>query len=244
MHGALTIARREFASYFATPLAPVFLVIFLGVAAALPFFIGGFFDRDEADLRLFFSFHPWLYLVLVPAIGMRLWAEERKSGTLELLMTLPITPGQAVVGKFIAGWAFLTLALALTLPMWITVNYLGHPDNGVIVASYVGSWLLSGAMLAVASCFSAATRNQVVAFILAVLALFLLLMSGLEIVLAFFRGWAPPILIELVTGLSLLDHFTSITKGVIDAPGIVFFAGLIALGLFATALVLEARKAR
>ncbi len=244
MRGIAVIARREFASYFATPLAPVFLVIFLGVSAALPFFIGGFFERNQADLQSFFSFHPWLYLVLVPAIGMRLWAEERKSGTLELLMTLPLTMGEAVVGKFLAAWAFVTLGLLLTVPMWVTVNYLGSPDNGVILASYIGSWLLAGAMLAVASCFSATTRNQVVAFILSVIVLFLLLMSGLEIVLAFFRSWAPHAVLEMVTGLSLLTHFTAITKGVIDLPGLIFFCSLMALGLFATAAVLGARKAQ
>jgi ABC-2 type transport system permease protein len=238
------VARREFLGYFATPLAPVFLVIFLGVSAALPFYIGGFFDRNIADLEPFFSFHPWLYMVLVPAIGMRLWAEEHRNGTLELLMTLPISPAAAVIGKFVAAWGFLTLALALTFPIWITVNYLGSPDNGVIVASYIGSWLLAGSMLAVASACSAATRNQVIAFILAVVVSFLLLMSGLELVLAFFRGWAPQFVVDLIASLSLLTHFESIMRGVIDAPGLVFFGSLIALGLFATSILVEARKGR
>ena len=238
------IFRREFFAYFSTPLAAVFLVIFLSVAAALPFYIGDYFDRNLADLQPFFSFHPWLYMVLVPAIGMRLWAEERKTGTLELLMTLPITMGQAVIGKFLAAWAFLALALALTFPMWITVNYLGHPDNGVIVSSYIGSCLLSGAMLAIASAFSAVTRNQVVAFILGVVGSFLLLMSGLELVLAFFRAWMPQFMVDLISRLSLLTHFTTMTKGVIDLPSLVFFFSLMALGLFATSTALYARKAR
>ena len=242
MRAIAAITKREFSSYFATPLAPVFLVIFLGVAAAMPFFIGGFFDHGTADMQSFFSFHPWLYLVLVPAIGMRLWAEERKTGTLELLMTLPLTTGEAVIGKFLAAWAFVTLALALTFPMWITVNYLGNPDNGVILASYIGSWLLAGSMLAVTSCFSALTGNQVIAFILSVIALFLLLMSGLEIVLSFFRAWAPHAILEMVMGLSLLTHFSETTKGVIDLAGIVYFTSLMALGLFITAIVLDGKK--
>ena len=242
MRAIWVITRREFLAYFATPLAPVFLVIFLGVSAALPFFIGGFFDHGSADLQSFFSFHPWLYLVLVPAIGMRLWAEERKTGTLELLMTLPITMGEVVIGKFLAAWGFITLALVLTAPMWITVNYLGHPDNGVILASYIASWLLAGSMLAVASCFSAATRNQVIAFILSAIALFILLMSGLEMVLALFRSWAPRAVVETIMGLSLLSHFTEMTKGLVDLPGVIFFFSLMALGLFATTIMLDAKK--
>jgi ABC-2 type transport system permease protein len=244
MRGIAIVAKREFAGYFATPLAVVFLVIFLGVSAALPFFIGGFFDHNDASLQSFFSFHPWIYLVLVPAIGMRLWAEERKSGTVELLMTLPLTMGDLVIGKFLAGWAFITLALALTFPMWITINYLGSPDNGVVLAGYIASWFLAGSMLAVTSCFSACTRNQVIAFILSVIALFILLMSGLEIVLAFFRIWAPHAMLQMVSGLSLLTHYASMTKGVIDLAGAIFFVSLMALGLFATAIVLEGKKAR
>jgi ABC-2 type transport system permease protein len=243
-HALIPLFRREFAGYFATPLAVVFLVIFLGLAAALPLYIGGFFERDQADLAPFFSFHPWLYMVLVPAIGMRLWAEERKSGTLELLMTLPVTPGAAVVAKFLAGWAFLALALALTFPLWLTVNYLGHPDNGVILAGYFGSFLLSGALLAIASCFSALTRNQVVAFILAVVASFLALLSGLDLVLGFFRALAPHIVVDLVASLSLLTHFTGMTKGLIDLRGLIFFASTIALGLYATTLILILRRGR
>ena len=244
MRPVLTIARREFMGYFASPLAPVFLVIFLSMAAALPFYVGGFFERNIADLEPFFSFHPWLYMMLVPAIGMRLWAEERRSGTIELLMTLPVTPGQAVLGKFIAAWGFLTLALALTFPIWITVNWLGHPDNGVIAASYVASWLMAGAMLAVCSAVSAVTSNQVVAFVLGVVGSFLLLMSGLEIVLAFFRPWAPRLIVDLIASLSLLTHFQTMSHGVIDLPALVYFASLMTLGLFATALIVGQGRAR
>jgi ABC-2 type transport system permease protein len=244
MRGVLTIARREFLAYFSSPIAPVFLVIFLSLAAALPFYVGGFFERNIADMEPFFSFHPWLYMILVPAIGMRLWAEERRTGTIELLMTLPLTPAQAVFGKFAAAWAFLTLALALTFPMWVTVNWLGQPDNGVIVASYIASWLMAGAMLAVCSAVSAVTSNQVVAFVLGVAGSFLLLMSGLEIVLGFFRSFAPRLLVDLVASLSLLTHFTSMTHGVIDLPALVYFASLMGLGLFVTALIVGTGRAR
>jgi ABC-2 type transport system permease protein len=236
--------RREFAGYFATPLAVVFLVIFLSLSAALPLYVGGFFERDQADLMPFFEFHPWLYMVLVPAIGMRLWAEERKSGTLELLLTLPVTIGEAVLAKFLAGWAFLTLALALTFPMWITVNYLGHPDNGVILSGYFGSFLLAGALLAIASCFSALTRNQVIAFVLAVVASFLALLSGLDLVLNFFRAWAPRFVVDLVSSLSLLTHFDTLTKGLVDLRGLVFFGSTMVLGLYATVLILTMRRGR
>jgi len=183
-----TVFRRELASYFATPVAYVFIVIFLVLAGAMTFYYGEFYERGRADLQPFFGFHPWLYLFLVPAIAMRLWAEERKSGTIELLLTLPITMWQAVLAKFLAAWAFVAIALALTFPIWFTVNYLGDPDNGVIVASYLGSLLMAGAFLAIGSCLSAATRNQVVAFILTVVICFLLLMAGFPLVLGHFQG--------------------------------------------------------
>src|SRR5487761_1164892 len=165
MRNVLTIFRREFASYFATPLAYVFIVIFLVLAGVLTFFLGDFFERGQADLRPFFMFHPWLYLVLIPALSMRLWAEERKSGTIELFLTLPIRIGEAVLGKFLAAWCFAGIALFLTFPFWITVNFLGHPDNGVILASYAASWLMAGAILAIGAAISASTKNQVVAFV-------------------------------------------------------------------------------
>src|SRR5580700_3098091 len=164
MRRTFAIFRRELSGYFATPLAYVFIVIFLVLAGALTFFLGNFFDRGQDDLVAFFSFHPWLYLVFIPALSMRLWAEERKSGTIELFLTLPISMSAAVLGKFLAAWAFAGIALALTFPFWITVNYLGSPDNGVILASYVGSFLLAGGYLAIGACISAATNNQVIAF--------------------------------------------------------------------------------
>ena len=243
MRNALIIARRELVAYFASPLAYVFIVIFLALAGALGFYVGGFFARGQADLASFFLFHPWLFMILVPAIGMRLWAEERRSGTIELLMTLPITPIEAVLGKFLASWAFTTIALALTFPMWLTVNYLGQPDNGVIVASYVGSWLMAGAFLALSACISALTKNQVIAFVVGAAASFLFLMSGLDLVLDAFRGWAPGYLVDLVASLSFLTHFASVAKGVIDLPTVVFLVSLMLLCLFINTQVIEIEKA-
>lgn len=240
---AMVVMRRELTSYFATPVAYVFIVIFLVMSAAFTFYLGGFYEREIADLEPFFRFHPWLYLFLVPAVGMRLWAEERKSGTIELLLTLPITASEAVIGKFVAAWLFVGLALALTFPIWITVNVLGDPDNGVIVAGYVGSWLMAGGFLAISACLSAATRNQVVAFILAVAVCFGFLLSGLPMVLDLFRGWLPQALVDGIANLSFLMHFDSISRGVIDLRNVIYFALVIGFWLVANRIVLEIRKA-
>jgi ABC-2 type transport system permease protein len=237
------IFRRELASYFATPVAYVFIVIFLLLSSSLTFLLAKFYEAGQADLDAFFNFHPWLYLFLVPAIAMRLWAEERKSGSIELLMSLPVTLPQAVWGKFLAAWAFVGIALVLTFPIWITVNYLGSPDNGAILAAYVGSLLMAGGFLAIGACMSALTRNQVVAFILAVTVCFIFTMSGLPLVLDFFEGWAWQPLVDAIGGLSFLTHFQSIAKGVIDLRDLVYFALVIALWLAATAIVLDMKKA-
>jgi len=237
------LLKRELASYFATPVAYVFIVIYLVMAAAFTFYLGGFYEREIADLDPFFRFHPWLYLFLVPAIGMRLWAEERKYGTVELLLTLPVTPTEAVLGKFLAAWAFVGLALALTFPIWITVNVLGDPDNGVIIAAYLGSWLMAGGFLAISACLSAATRNQVVAFILAVVVCFLFLLSGLPMVLDVFRGWLPQPLVDAIANLSFLVHYSSLSRGVIDLRDLVYFALVIGFWLTANRIVLELKKA-
>ncbi len=243
MKNIVIIARRELAAYFATPLAYVFIVTFLAGAGAVTFFMGDFFGRRQADLQAFFSFHPWLFLVLIPAVGMRLWAEERKSGTIELLMTLPVTTTEAVAGKFVAAWLFTGIALVLTFPIWISVNYLGDPDNGVIVASYVGSFLMAGALLALASCLSALTRNQVIAFVIAAAASFLFLMSGLDLVLGLVRSWAPSYVIDMISSLSFLTHFLTIADGVLPLPAIVFFLSMIAVCLFINAQIVELKKA-
>ncbi|MBX3688162.1 ABC transporter permease subunit [Dokdonella sp.] len=239
----LTIFKRELRSYFATPVAYVFIVIFLLLAGAFAFYLGGFYERGQADLQPFFTFHPWLYLFLVPAVSMRLWAEERKSGTIELLLTLPVTLWQAVLGKFFAAWAFIAIALALTFPIWLTVNYLGRPDNGVIFASYLGSLLMAGAFLAIGSCLSAATRNQVVAFILTVAICFVLLLAGYPLVLGAIGSIAPQGVVDAVAGLSFLTHFEAIGKGVIDLRDLVYFVLTIAVWLYASTLVIDMKKA-
>ncbi|MDH4124847.1 MAG: ABC transporter permease [Gammaproteobacteria bacterium] len=235
--------RRELHSYFATPVAYVFMVIFLMLMGAFTFYLGNFYERGQADLQAFFSFHPWLYLFLVPAIAMRLWAEERKSGTIELLMTLPVTPLQAVLGKFLAAWAFAGIALALTFPVWITVNYLGDPDNGAILAAYIGSLLMAGGFLAIGSCLSAVTRNQVIAFILTVVVCFGFLLAGFPLVLDAFSGWAPQLLIDGIASLSFLTHFSAISKGVIDLRDLLYFALLISAFLYANTIVLGWKQA-
>jgi ABC-2 type transport system permease protein len=244
MRNIRIIAKRELKSYFATPVAFVFIVIFLALTGAFAFYMGGFFSRGQADLEPFFAYHPWLYLLFIPAISMRLWAEERKSGTIENLMTLPISTSEAVIGKFLAAWLFSGISLALTFPIWITVNVLGEPDNGVILASYAGSFLMAGGFLSIGSCLSALTKNQVIAFIAAATVCFLFTMSGVDLVLNFFRIWAPDILVDTVASFSFLTHFNAVTKGVIEADDLVFFASLIVFWLFANVVVVELRKAR
>jgi ABC-2 type transport system permease protein len=243
MRGLGSIFRREFGGYFATPVAYVFICIFLFSAGLFTFFVGQFFQRGQADLWAFFSFLPWLYLFLMPALSMRLWAEERRSGTLELLLTLPVGLGAVVVGKFLAAWAFTAVALACTFPMWLAVSYLGQPDHGVIVAGYVGSLLMAGGYLAIGSCLSAVTKNQVVAFVLAVAVSFLFTVSGTAIVLSFFAGWAPQVLVDAIASFSFLRHFNSIIEGVIDLRDLVFFGSLIAAWLYATTAIVDMRKA-
>ncbi len=243
LRNTLVIFRRELASYFATPLAYVFIVIFLVMAGVLAFFLGNFFDRGQADLQPFFSFHPWLYLVLIPALAMRLWAEERKSGTIELFLTLPISMPAAVLGKFLASWAFSGIALLLTFPFWITVNYLGSPDNGVILAAYIGSFLMAGAFLSVGAAISALTKNQVIAFVVTAALSFILTVTGSALVLDFLTGWAPEAVSRTIASFSFLTHFNAIVRGVIDLRDIVFFTSVIAAFLFANAILVDLKKA-
>jgi ABC-2 type transport system permease protein len=244
MAATLTILRRELSAYFASPLAYVFIVIFLVLAGGLTFYLGAWLDRGQADLQVFFSWHPWLYLFLVPAVGMRLWAEERKTGTIEFLMTQPVTTLEAVLGKFLAAWLFVGIALVLTFPIWLTANWLGHPDNGVIAAGYLGSWLMAGGLLAISAAVSALTRNQVIAFVLSAAICFLFLMSGLELVQAAFRGWAPEALIDTIAGLSVLTTFDGIARGVIDLRDLVMFGSLIAIALLINVTLVELNKGR
>ncbi len=235
--------KRELQSYFATPVAYVFIVIYLVLMGTFTFYLGRFYERGQADLSSFFNFHPWLYLFLVPAISMRLWAEERKTGSIELLMTMPITAWQAVLGKYLAAWAFTGIALALTFPVWITVNYLGSPDNGAILAGYVGSFLMAGGFLAIGACLSATTQNQVIAFVITVVVCFGFLLSGFPLVLDLFSGWAPQALVDGVASLSFLTHFANISKGVIDFRDLIYFGLLIGTFLYANTIVLQWKQA-
>ncbi|MHC4910874.1 MAG: ABC transporter permease subunit, partial [Planctomycetota bacterium] len=187
--------------------------------------------------------HPWLYLFLIPAVSMRLWAEERRSGTIELLMTLPLPQWASVVGKYLAAWAFTGIALVLTFPVWITVNILGDPDNGVICAAYIGSFLMAGGFLAIGSCVSAMTKSQVIAFVLTVVLCFGFLLAGFPPVLDFFSGWAPQTIVDAIASFSFLTHFDAISKGVIDARDLIFFLTLIALALAVNTIVIDMRKA-
>jgi ABC-2 type transport system permease protein len=242
MSPTLIVARRELAGYFATPVAYVFIVIFLVLSGALTFTLGGFFARGQADLSPFFNFVPWLFLFLVPALTMRLWAEERRLGTIELLLTLPITQWQAVLGKFLAAWAFCAVALALTFPLWVTINLLGNPDNGVALSGYVGCLMMAGAYLAIGAALSAATKNQVIAFVLAVAVCFVFAAAGSPIVTDFLSQRVP-LLAEVARGLSLTERFNGFARGIIALRDIVYFASFILFFLFLNAVVLDHRKA-
>lgn len=244
MTGFSAIFRREVSSYFTTPLALVFLVVFLVISGIFTFYVGNFFFRGQADLQPFFTFQPWLYLFLAPALAMRLWAEERRSGTLELLLTLPISPAAAVAAKFAAAWLVAGLALALTVPLWLTASYLGDPDHGVIFASYIGSFLMLGGYLAVGSFMSALTRNQVLAFVGGASVCFLLTVSGLPLVLGAFEGWAPQGLITTISNMSFLQHFTAIQRGVLDLRDVLYFAGVITAFLGGSYVLIQSGKVR
>lgn len=243
-----TITKRELVAYFASPVAYVFIVIFLLLTGFFTFFLGGFFERGEASLLSFFPWLPWLYLFLVPAIGMRLWSEERRMGTMELLLTFPITAWQAIVGKFLASWLFLLLALVLTFPIWMTVNYLGNPDNGVIFAGYVGSFLMAGAYLAISCMTSAITRNQVVSFVIAVVLCLALVLAGLPpaiqfielLVSKFTDSQAIP---HAVAAFSFMTHFEAFHRGVIDSRDVFFFLAVIAFSLFTTSVIIRNHRA-
>lgn len=243
MNHLLIITKRELSSYFVTPLAYVFILIFLVLSGVFTFYMGNFFERGQADLAPFFNFHPWLYLFLVPAISMRLWSEERKSGSIELLLTLPIRKADAVIGKFVAAWIFTGIALLLTFPLWITVNYLGDPDNGAIFAGYLGSWLMAGGFLAIGSCMSAVSKSQVIAFIVTGIVCLLFILAGFPLVLNLFQDWVPLIVLDAVASLSFLVHFSSISKGILSLQDILYFISVIVTWLVATMVVVEIKRA-
>lgn len=239
-----TIAKRELSGYFASPVAYVFIVIFLLLVGFFTFMLGFFFERGEASLReSFFLWHPWLYLFLVPAVGMRLWSEERRQGTMELLLTMPITSWQAIFGKFLASWLFLGLALVLTFPVVLTVNYLGDPDNGVIFGAYVGSFLLAGAYLAISCITSAMTRNQVISFILSVVVCLFLILAGWPPVTRMFENLVDsPRLVEAVAAFSVMTHFDGFQRGVIGTRDVIFFLAMIGFSLFTTSVIIRAHR--
>jgi ABC-2 type transport system permease protein len=242
MRNVMIIAGRELAAYFATPVATVFIVIFLVLQGTLTFNLGGFFDRGQADLNPFFSFIPWVFLLLIPAITMRLWAEERRLGTIELLLTLPVTQTEAVVGKFLAAWAFCAIALALTFPFVITVNLLGNPDNGVIASGYVGALLVAGAFLAIGSAISAATKNQVIAFVLAVAVCFIFAVASYPVVTEFLSR-NMPVLADIARRIAVLERFQDFTRGIVSVRDLIFFATFIGFWLFLNTVLVEQRKA-
>ena len=239
MRQFLSITKRELISYFATPVAYVFITIFLLLSGLFTFYLGNFFEIGQASLGSFFEWHPWLYLFLVPAITMRLWSEEKKSGTIELLTTLPVSTLNIVLGKFMAAWLFTLLALILTFPMWITVNYLGNPDNGVIMASYIGSLLMSGGYLSIGIFISSLTKNQVIAFIVSVTVCFLFTVSGLPIVLDFFSNWAGEAITDIIASFSFLANYSDISRGIIDFRTLVYFLSLIVLFLYLNVITLD-----
>ena len=244
MSALVAILRREFAAYFATPLASVFLVTYLALAALFAFQVGGLYERGQADLRPLFQYMPWLALFLVSAVSMRLWAEERRQGTLELLLTLPCSTWSLVLGKFLAAWAFACVAIALTVPIWITVAWLGDPDHGAALAGYVASALLTGAFLAVGGFISSLTRNQVNAFVACAAACFLLLLAGYPVVLDFFAQWMPRRGVEAIAGMGALTHFDGIARGVVDLRDGAYFVSLTGALLWMTVISVESRKAR
>jgi ABC-2 type transport system permease protein len=239
-----TITKRELGAYFGSPLAYVFIVIFLLLCGFFTFMVGGFFERGEASLvRPFFDWHPWFYLFLVPAVGMRLWAEERRVGTIELLLTMPVTAWQAIMGKFLASWLFLGLALLLTFPVVVTVNYLGDPDNGVIFTGYIGSWLMAGAYLAISCLTSAMTRAQVVSFIVSLVICLFLILAGFPPVINLLESWAQPWLVDAIASFSVITHFDGFQKGVLDSRDVLFFLSLIVFSLFSTSVILRGHRA-
>jgi ABC-2 type transport system permease protein len=244
MTAVTAVMRRELGSFFATPVAYVFLMIFLVAAGLLTFYGGDFYDRGLADLQPFFAVHPWLYLILAPAMAMPLWAEEQRSGTIELLLSLPLSSTQAMVAKFLAAWLFIGVALVLTFPLWITVNYLGHPDNGVILAGYLGSWLMAGAFVAIGICMSAATNSQIVAFLLTASVCFLLLLAGQPQVLDFFQDAISPRVLGAISYLSITRHSEALARGVLDFRDVVYFVASMVGWLTAGVLLLDMKRAR
>ena len=239
IYNATNVFKREIFSYFSTPVAYVFIAIFLILSGLFTFYLGNFFELGQANLSSFFEWHPWLYLFLIPSITMRLWSEEKKSGTIELITTLPISIGSIVVGKFLAAWLFTSIALILTFPLWITINFLGNPDNGVVLASYIGSILMAGGYLAIGACVSSMTSNQVIAFVVSATICFLFTVSGLPIVLDFFSTWSGQTITDVVASFSFLTNYFDITRGLIDLRSLLYFLTLIFFFLYSNTLIIS-----
>ena len=237
------LIKRELSNYFYSPVAYVFIIIFLISTVGSTFFLGNFFNSNQADLNIFFLFHPWLFLFLIPAVGMGLWSEERSTGTIELLFTLPVSMMEAVVSKFVAAWLFIGIALLLTIPMVFTVGYLGSPDMGIIITSYLGSFLMAGAYLAITCVTSALSRNQVISFILSVLVCFIMVLLGWGIFTEIITKVLPIWLTDIISSFSFTTHFNSIRKGIIDSRDVLFFLSIICGGLFINAIILDSKKA-
>lgn len=237
------VVKRELAGYFGSPVAYVFIVIFLLLCGFFTFYISHFYEVGQADLRAFFEWHPWIFLFLVPAVGMRLWAEERRTGTIEIILTLPITLPEIIFGKFMAAWLFIGMALFLTFPLVVTVSYLGDPDMGAVFCSYFGSFMLAGAYLSVGSMSSSLTRNQVISFIVSVIICLFLVLAGWPPVTEILLGWSPSWFVDVISGFSFMTHFTSMERGVLDLRDLFYYISVIFLMLFSNGVILQNRRA-
>ncbi|MBW1682234.1 MAG: ABC transporter permease subunit [Deltaproteobacteria bacterium] len=242
LRNSASIIKRELDGYFQSPVAYVFIVIFLLLCGFFTFSVSRFFETGQADLRAFFEWHPWIFLFLVPAVAMRLWAEERRTGTIELVLTLPITLTEVIMGKFLAAWVFIGLGLVLTFPLVITVCYLGEPDLGAVFCAYFGSFLLAGAYLGVGSMTSSLTRNQVISFILSVMICLFLVLAGWPPVTDALSDWAPIWLVDVVAGFGFMPHFASLQRGVVDVRDLFYFVSVIFFMLFTNAVILQNRR--
>lgn len=240
MHKIVTLFKREFLGYFRSPVAYVFMGVFLIASVGLPWFLGGFFESNDASLQRFFVFLPWIFLFLIPAVGMRLWAEEKRSGTWELLLTLPISPWQAVLGKFLAGWAFVVLALGLTCTMPLTITYLGSPDWGPVLTGYLGSILMAGSYLSICSLTSSLTQNQVISFVLSLGVCLVLVLLGWSVFDDFLIALNLPVtLVDVLANFSFTTHFEPFIKGLITVKDLVFFLSLTLFSLAVNVMILE-----
>ena len=237
------VFRRELRSYFATPVALIFLTVFLIVSGFFTFKLGNFYETGQADLRTFFVWHPWLYLFVVPAVSMRLWAEERKSGTIEMLLTYPISIFEAAFGKFLAGWVFLGLALALTFPIVLTVCYLGSPDIGVIISSYIGSFLMAGTFLAIGCGVSALTDSQVISFVISTAICLVLILLGFDPVVSTLLDIFPARIVDIISDLSFPSHFESIQRGILESTDVIYFVSVMLFALVSGVIIIDRKKA-